>query len=367
MNKFTFLIIITLLIFSCDRNVRYVFNEGLEKIENKYAPDKSIAIFDISLDKNNNGWILRGETTLQDAKKSVLSLVDSLLGNSSLQDSIIVLPYPELGADTLAVINVSVGNLRRNPSVAAELVDQVIWGDVLKILKKKNNRWYFVQTDYGYLGWITGYSIEQKLADSEWFTNPMAKVIALNSFIYSEPDTESELICDVVINSKINVIENSSKWTNVRLPDGRDGYIPNIDIELITNEFKEISIDELINTAKSMLGIPYLWGGSSSKMNDCSGFTQIVFLANGIMLPRDARQQSLIGATVKYDSTFQNVMSGDLLFFGSDNNITHVGISLGGYEFIHQDGFVMINSFNENAENYSEHRKNRLQIIKRII
>ena len=60
-------------------------------------------------------------------------------------------------------------------------------------------------------------------------------------------------------------------------------------------------------------------------------------------------------------------MPGDLLFFGSDKRITHVGISLGDYEFIHQDGFVMINSFNKNDENFSEHRKNVLQIIKRII
>lgn len=361
------LILLSLILFNCNNNNKInSFNSYLEEIEQEFAPDKSIAVFDIELDKERSRWILRGETTSLESKNAVLSSTKSILENTDFQDSIIVLPHPALGADTLAVVNVSVANLRRNPSVADELIDQVIMGDRLRVLKKERS-FYLVQTDYGYLGWITGYSIEQKLADSEWFTNSMGKIMALNSIIYSEPDTESDLISDVVINSKIHVINNSRKWTNVRLPDGRKGYIPNKDIELITNKFKEISIDELLNTAKNMLGIPYLWGGNSSKMNDCSGFTQIVFLANDIALPRDARQQALIGTTVNYDSTFQDVMPGDLLFFGSDKRITHVGISLGDYEFIHQDGFVMINSFNKNDENFSEHRKNVLQIIKRII
>ena len=90
------------------------------------------------------------------------------------------------------------------------------------------------------------------------------------------------------------------------------------------------------------------------------------FLANGILLSRDARQQALKGEIVEYDSTFQEVKPGDLLFFGSTNNITHVGISLGGFDFIHQDGYVMTNSFDENAENFNEHRRKNLQLIKRV-
>ena len=366
MKNIAFLLL-SLTLFNCSNNKINSFNSEIEKIEQEFASDQSIVVFDVELTKDRANWILRGETTSLKAKAAIISATESIFKYSEFQDSLLILPHPDLGADTLAVVNVSVANLRRNPSVAAELIDQVIMGDELKILKKVRNRWYLVQTDYDYLGWITGYSIEQKLADSGWFTNSMGKVMTLNSYIYSEPNTESELICDVVINSNISVINKSRKWTNARLPDGREGYILNTDIELITNESKEISIDELLNTANNMLGFPYLWGGNSSKMNDCSGFTQTVFLANGIRLPRDARQQALIGKTVEYDSTFQDVKPGDLLFFGSDDGITHVGISLGGYLFIHQDGFVMINSLNKNTDNYNDHRKNGLQIIKRII
>ena len=207
---------------------------------------------------------------------TTLSSTKSILGNSEFQDSLIILPHPDLEADTVGVVNVSVANLRRNPSVAAELVDQVLMGDKLRLLKKYRS-FYLVQTEYGYLGWITRYSVEQKLANSEWFSDSMAKVIVLNSYIYSEPDTKSEFICGVTINSKLNVIKNSRKWTQVRLPDGREGYISRSDIKILTKDSAEISVVDLIATAKSMLGTPYLWGGSSSKMNDCSGFTQTVF------------------------------------------------------------------------------------------
>jgi len=367
MNK----LIISILLFSvlfllnCSNNKINSFNSDLEKIEQEFAPDKSIAVFDIDLGKKGRDWILKGETTSQKAKDFILSTTKSILGNREYQDSLIVLPHPDLGVDTLAVVNVSVANLRRNPSVGAELIDQVILGEMLRVLKVKHNRWYFVQTEYGYLGWVTGYSIEQNTVGSEWFTNPIVKVTNLNGYIYSEPNDNSEIVCDVVINSKLSLMDEGKGWSEIVLPDGRTGFIQN---SKITNDKQtEISVDKLIGTAKSMMGVPYLWGGNSTKMNDCSGFTQTVFLANGIQLPRDAHQQALIGETVKFDSTFHNVMPGDLLFFGSGERITHVGISLGAYEFIQQDGFVMTNSFNRNAPNFDEHRRNGLQLIKRVI
>ena len=116
-----------------------------------------------------------------------------------------------------------------------------------------------------------------------------------------------------------------------------------------------------------MLGVPYLWGGKSSKASDCSGFTQTVFRANGIQLPRDARQQAMLGETIDAAEDFSNVKPADLLFFGSGKRITHVGISLGGYDFIHQDSDVHIDSFNPQAENFNAFRKRTLKIIKRIL
>ena len=95
-------------------------------------------------------------------------------------------------------------------------------------------------------------------------------------------------------------------------------------------------------------------------------FTRL-FKANGIQLPRDARQQVLEGIEIVPDSTFSNIMPGDLVFFGSGKRITHVGLSLGGYDFIHQDRDVHIDSFDSSAENFNAFRKKTLKNIKRII
>jgi cell wall-associated NlpC family hydrolase len=131
--------------------------------------------------------------------------------------------------------------------------------------------------------------------------------------------------------------------------------------------FAEVSRSDIIKTAKRLIGIPYLWGGNSAKGNDCSGFTQTVFKANGLQLPRDARQQALIGGEVIALPDFSNVLPGDLIFFGTGERITHVGISLGGFQFIHQDSDVNIASFNEKDETFNSFRKKTLKKIKRVL
>lgn len=89
----------------------------------------------------------------------------------------------------------------------------------------------------------------------------------------------------------------------------------------------------LTSTALGLRGIHYRNGGSDPAFGfDCSGFTQYVFSQNGVSLPREVRDQYQSGKKVKPE----NVVAGDLLFFSTTApGPTHVGISLGGDEFIH--------------------------------
>ena len=128
-----------------------------------------------------------------------------------------------------------------------------------------------------------------------------------------------------------------------------------------------ISKLEIIERAKKMMGIPYLWGGNSTKGMDCSGFTGTVFRSEGYQLPRDANMQVKLGNEVVPEDDYSNILPGDLIFFGPPDRITHVGICLGGSYFIHCSGDVHINSLDEKDELFNPYRKRTFRLIKRII
>jgi len=92
--------------------------------------------------------------------------------------------------------------------------------------------------------------------------------------------------------------------------------------------------DRLLRTALSLVGIPYVWGGSSPSGFDCSGFTAYVYGRLGIAIPRTADVQFAAGRPVRGDP-----LPGDLVFFQTyDWGASHVGIYLGGGRFINSIG-----------------------------
>jgi cell wall-associated NlpC family hydrolase len=278
------------------------------------------------------------------------------------------LPDSSLGDRTYALVCLSVANLREEPDHAAQMVDQNIMGSPLRLLKDEGY-WYLVQTEYGYIGWMIPESFQRTdlKGIQSWNKADKVKVTELFPLVYAKPDEKSETVTDVVLNAKLRIEGKSGEWTKVSTPDNRVGYIksrfvaPDIEQTIPPEKLRTT----IIETAKRMMGFPYLWGGNSSKGNDCSGFTQTVFKTNGISILRDASQQAREGQEVIPDETFSNVLPGDLLFFGPGERITHVGISLGSAEFIHQSGDVHINSLDPQAENYSSYRRKSLKKIKR--
>ena len=112
--------------------------------------------------------------------------------------------------------------------------------------------------------------------------------------------------------------------------------------------------DEIINFAKTFLGVPYVYGGASPAGFDCSGFIQYVFKEYGFSLARTAGAQSLFGM----DVTLDELQPGDLLYFKGRNvnstSIGHVGIVTGvvngKVEFIHAAGkSVKMETLNKNS------------------
>jgi cell wall-associated NlpC family hydrolase len=89
----------------------------------------------------------------------------------------------------------------------------------------------------------------------------------------------------------------------------------------------------LLQDSARMIGVPYLWGGSSGNGIDCSGFARLLHRWLGVKIPRDADMQHAAARPI--EPPFE---LGDLIFFtesGSERKVTHVGVSLGGWKMIH--------------------------------
>jgi len=92
--------------------------------------------------------------------------------------------------------------------------------------------------------------------------------------------------------------------------------------------------DSIVAVARSQIGTPYRFGGTSPVGGfDCSGFVRYVLAALQLALPRTAAQQAKLGATVPKDTT--RLRPGDLLTFGRGSRVTHIGIYVGNGRYVH--------------------------------
>ena len=90
----------------------------------------------------------------------------------------------------------------------------------------------------------------------------------------------------------------------------------------------------LLATADKQVGIPYVWGGTTTQGFDCSGFVQYVFAAHGVELPRTSREMAQLGQSVGRD--FASLRPGDLMFFAEHGGrISHVAIYAGNNMMVH--------------------------------
>ena len=357
--------------FNCSGHKKILssFNKYAHELEGNYIKDKSLSIFTTNLYQINDNWILEGETTNLVLHSNLIRFTDSLLTKEGYTNNFILLPDSSLGDSSFAIVNVSVTPLREKPQHSSQMVDQAIMGNTVKLLRY-NDGWYLAQTHYDYVGWIskTGLHICDSITKSNWENQINYTTKNLQGSIFSLPYETSQPIADMVLNNVfVGKMENKN-WVSLLLPDGRSGFAKKNKMGLIdkTNK-KSIKPDSILYQAYKMMGIPYLWGGNSTKGNDCSGFTQIIFKANGLQLPRDARQQALEGIKITPNEDWSNILEGDLLFFGREDRVTHVGISLGKKDFIHQGGKVGINSLDERSADFSQKRLESFLFIKRIL
>jgi gamma-D-glutamyl-L-lysine dipeptidyl-peptidase len=236
-------------------------------------------------------------------------------------------------ASATAVISAPVANMYSRADANADVVSQAIYGSDVQIVGRRGG-WVRIRTADSYTGWVVAASVLRHPP----YAQAWVQVESLFANVYREADvTKHRPLLTLPFEARLEVLParqpvraEDPRWLRVRLPGGRRAWIQRGDV---TADPKPRTVAEVIEFSRRFLGLPYLWGGTSTYGYDCSGFTQMLCRRRGLVIPRDASQQAAWTGAVPV--TRGQLRPGDLLYFGaSADKITHTGMYIGNGEFI---------------------------------
>ncbi len=241
--------------------------------------------------------------------------------------------------------------MRREPDIAAELVTQALLGTPAQVIAEISG-WVQVRLP-DYEGWMQ----TQLVVEAAKITNKVAVITALQTPIYLD-ETDERAYDTTYVTTVLPVIESNSMdgFVCVALPGGTQGWLDasSVEIRSAAEPFPQCTAHDALALARQMLGVPYLWGGTTPRGTDCSGLVQLCWRHAGVTLRRDANQQY---ESIPYVVARGELRTGDLAFFARDGRIVHVGIMLDDTQMLHADGTVQhqvtINGLIPDSEDYS--------------
>ncbi|OUS02486.1 hydrolase Nlp/P60 [Flavobacteriales bacterium 33_180_T64] len=245
------------------------------------------------------------------------------------------------------ICNLSIVPLRVEPSDSCELVSQVLYGEIFKVLEQRKS-WSRIRLNFDkYEGWI----------DNKQY-------LEINENTYKEIKEQDYILSTDLIEY---IQDKNQQLHTIPLGSSLNG------LEILNHTFDGNSISSkqdkssLIETAFTYLNAPYLWGGKTPFGIDCSGFTQMVYKLNGYPILRDASQQATQGQALSF---IEESEPGDLAFFdNAEGLITHVGIIMKDNYIIHAHGKVRIDRLDHSGI-YNVDKQihtHKLRVIKKII
>ena len=250
-----------------------------------------------------------------------------------------------------AIVNVPVAALRRKPRHHKEMVNQLLFGETVQVLKTKGVAWVKVKSLHDdYEGWMTLSLLEE----TDEIT-ALHKPIFVTAGLLTRISHEGQGIHIPVGSSLPGFAEGKCNFNK------KSFAVEGAVLNRMEHPASAVLIDKLV---QPWLNAPYLWGGRTPLGVDCSGFVQVNFKLLGIDLPRDAWQQAQGGEPVE---SLSEAQPGDLVFFDDKEEIVHVGILLNKETVIHASGKVRIDPIDKKGITHAQTGKRtyRLKAIRR--
>ncbi|MBR6530696.1 MAG: C40 family peptidase [Clostridia bacterium] len=231
------------------------------------------------------------------------------------------------------------------------VVDEVLYGHSVECLSF-GSQICEVQTEGLTRGFVKTRALWDVVPPPDlWRANYRADVLA-------SPDIKSEKLFVLPRFSRVQVLALGEEFLTVRLFSGKIGYVHRAHLSLSVTELP--TADAVCDTALSLLGTPYRWGGTSDLALDCSGLVFLAFSFWGVNLPRSTAQMHVLP-----EVSAQTARRGDLVLFDS-----HVGLLLTKTTFLHASaftGFVAVSSLDPTHPLYDTRHAPAGYTIRRVL
>lgn len=335
-----------------DNNIDITRNDigkMLNELKASEAPDARVAIWDVSVSEDSARVpIVYGVVGFFEQKMKI----SEKLSGVTYVDSVKVLENDIPADKQWALVKLSIATLRCNPKHSAEVATQCIMGTPLRVIEVVGE-WLRVQCPDNYIAYVPESSVVFLNEDAfeNWRMSKRYIITVYDDRLVTKPKGD-ETVSDLVLGNILQVKSKKGKWIELLTPDGRSGWVKTSSVEQFDQWARQnIDLIKIEKTARRMMGSSYLWGGTSTKVTDCSGLTKVSYFSNGIILQRDASQQALTGKKI---ADWHDAQPCDLLFFGNSTTgrVTHVGLYLRDGKYIHCSGQVKINDLDPKSPDY---------------